>query len=241
MSEWGTGKPAEAQPLPELTQMLDALIIDSNPLSRGFLWQATLAESHFRKVKAVGNLPAAIAQLNDNRFDVILIPSTIAVDEAKQFVSDARHTEGGKESAFVVVLKLPDQTTEKIATGIMDGTDGFLFEPYSVESLKRVASVASKVKGEHERRRKEAATRLLIADIIEKLDTYSSAVQADKGAMSHSRERKEFLKAAATLKKFKQIDLGIYYEVAPGMFEAALPKLIIYRGASKRLKKKLNN
>ncbi len=238
----GTNQEQEAQPkAPELTEMLDALIIDSNPLSRGFLWQATLAESHFRRVKAVSTLQAALDQLGNHQFDVILIPSTIDVEDVKRFVSEARQSIGGKESAFVVVLKVPDQTTEKIATGIMDGTDGFLFEPFSVESLKQVAAIASRVKGEHERQRREAATKLLITDLMRRLDEFALAVQADKGAMIHSKERREFLKSSATLKKFRANDLGLYHQLAPEMFEAALPRLVVYKGASRRLKKKLNS
>lgn len=225
----------------ELTEMLDALIIDSNPLSRGFLWQATLAESHFRQVKAVSTLTVALTQLDDRVFDVILIPSNAPIDEVKQFVTDAKQKNGGKEAAYIVVLKVPDQTTEKIAAGIMDGTDGFLFEPFSVDSLKQVAAVASRIKGEHERRRKEAAMKLVIGDLIKALDEYSAAVSNDKGAFQNSRERKAFHKASATLKKFRGNDVGIYLDLAPPMFEAAPPRIKFYKGASRRLQKKLNN
>src|SRR5262249_32914468 len=91
----------------------DALIIDPNPTSRGYLWQATLSEPNFRRVKALAGIEEALTHLqNGNRYDVLLITSEMSSETIRNFVPNAKQTDAGKEAAYVVVLKKKDQESE---------------------------------------------------------------------------------------------------------------------------------
>ena len=54
--------------------LFDAMIIDPNPSSRGFLWQATLANPRFHRVTAYSKFNAALKVLEDGaHYDGLLI------------------------------------------------------------------------------------------------------------------------------------------------------------------------
>lgn len=216
--------------------LFDALIVDPNPFSRGNLWQATLYEPNFRSVKAVSGLSEALAQLqNGNRFHVLLITSEFPSSDIKTFIPDAKRTDSGKEAAYVLVLKKKDQDAENVATSIVDGTDGLLLEPYSVHSLKQVAAIAARVKGEHERERARAAISLMLHDIIPKLDAYAEAKRKQQEPGSSYKDLKRL---GAGLKKIVKEHQSAYAEVAHDVFQTASPRQTKskYKGASKRVK-----
>ncbi|MFN8388879.1 MAG: hypothetical protein U0136_01155 [Bdellovibrionota bacterium] len=214
----------------------DALIVDPNPVSRGYLWQATLCEPNFRRVKAVSGLTEALNQLQKgNRYDVLLITSEVQSENIKEFVPQAKQIEGGREAAYVVVLKKKDQDSEKIALGIVDGTDGFLLEPFSVQSLKQVAAIAARVRGEHERQRAKAALSLMLFEIGPKLDAYAESRRTKSDAIT---PQKEFIRSAQALKRLVAGNEQVYAEVAAEIFEQAPPRVPKgkYKGASKRVR-----
>ena len=216
----------------------DAMIIDPDPTSRGYLWQATLAEVSFHKVKAFSKPDTAVAHLAQGaKFDVMLITSGFGRDDIINFIREAKQTEGGKEAAYIWVLKTVHQTTDNIAFGLIDGTDGFLLEPFSVDSLQQVAAIAARVRKEYDRQRKKVALTLVVKEIMNALDEYALARVTKKGIAAATHE---FKKASEVLRKLEQDDLEIYHEVACEMFEKGIPRPpIAYRGASTRVKQKM--
>ncbi|MCC6952507.1 MAG: response regulator [Deltaproteobacteria bacterium] len=215
----------------------NALIIEPNPTVRGYLWQATLASPHFHRVKAVSKIESALERLNEHPFDCILVSSNFPREEIESFIERAKSTNGGKEAAYIWVLRAKHQSSNNIAQGLLGGLNGFLLEPFSADSLRRVAIAAAKVKKEFDRQRTEAALRIIVSDVMKALDALALAQSASAEV---NRSRKEFAKAAAALKTIPTEDRDLYYKVACELFETAPPKPSIgYKGASKRIKQRL--
>ena len=216
----------------------DALIVDHNPVSRNYLWQATLADPNFQTVKAVSSLHYAMVSLQSGyKTDVLLISSALDTAEISEFIPEARKTAVGKEAAYVIVLKIKDQETENIATSLVDGTDGLLFEPYSVASLRAVAAIAAKVKAKHEEERTKVALKMVVKDLIPKFDQYAEQTRKKSEA---TQAKKELLKISHGLKKIGGNHIDAWVEIAAEAFENAPPRPPKegYKGASERVKAK---
>lgn len=219
---------------------LDALIVDPNPVSRGYLWQATLAEANFRHVQAVSHLMDALVRLQSGyKFDVLLITSALELTEIKNFIPQFRQTANGKEAAYVLVVKLQDQGAENVAASLVDGTDGFLLEPYSVNSLRQVAAIAHRVKAEHEKERVRVAVQMVLVELMPKLDALAEAKRTKQDITAKD---KDFKKAANGLRRVVGPYVEAYAEAAAEMFQKASPRAVRtsagYKGASQRVREK---
>jgi len=214
----------------------NALIVDPNAYSRANLWQVTLYDPNFNSVKAVSSLEDATAQLqNGNRFDVLLVTSDLEPERVREFIPAAKQIDAGKEAAYVIVLKQNHQDAENVAASLVDGTDGFLLEPYSVDALRRVANIAARIKKQHEANRARAAMTLLFRDVVPKLDAYAEAARKKKDAPI---AEKEFRHVAASLQKLIKGHEDVYLSLAEEFFEKASPRAAKskYKGASKRVR-----
>lgn len=216
---------------------LSALIIDFNPTSRSFLWQVTVEGVYFRRVKAYSHTKDAYEHLRSGaRYDVVLITSQIPQAETKSFITRAKETDGGREAAYIMVVKIPDQTTENIATNMIGGTDGFLLEPFSVESLKQVAAIAEGVRKKFEAERQRAAFQLIASGIIKALDEFSTATITNENVGA---ARKSFQAATRPLKKMERDQFHLFIDILTEACEDARPRAPLgYKGASQRVRER---
>lgn len=216
---------------------LSALIVDFNPMSRSFLWQVTVEGVYFRRVKAYSHTQDALEHLRSGvKYDVLLITSQIPQEETKSFIQKAKESEGGKEAAYIVVVKMPDQTTENVASGMLGGTDGFLFEPFSVESLKQVATIAERVRKKFEDERQRAAYRLIATDVMRSLDEFAVATITNENIPG---ARKQMQQSVRSIKKMTSEQYGMYVDIMSSVFETARPRAPLgYKGASQRVRDK---
>ncbi len=215
-----------------------ALVIEPSRSNRSYLWQALLAESSFERVRAIDDLDGALAHLQSGAgYDVVLASSDFPREKIGAFVKKARESAGGTESAYVTVVRKAGQTRENVAFGLVDGTDGFLFVPFSVHTLREVAVIASAVKKEHEHKRRLAALKLLLAEVRV---TFSKVVTAMHCEEETAGMRHALATVGVSLKKIKEEDSALYYEVLLPHLENANPYYeVLYKGASARIRKKL--
>ncbi len=218
---------------------LSALIIEPNHLTRGYLWQATMSEEFFARVKAVRKLSDALEQLRGGiEYDVLLVSASFASESIANFVREAKSSDGGKDAAYISVVPSHKIEKEDIAFSIMDGSDGFLFSPFSVSSLREVARVAAKVKVEKEKERYRAAITLLLDGVMQSLDMLALAKFLDKDSSAY---KKGLDKAVAPIRKLDPMFIPIYYELMAEILpEQAEPRPELdYEGPSQRVRKML--
>lgn len=221
----------------------DAIIIDPDLDSRMRLKQATASVHNFGKVYQLNTLKESIDRLNANeKIDIIFISYRLSEEETKSFIKQGKETPGGQDSAYILVLKPNAQDSSTIAQNIVIGADGFLFEPYSVDVLLEISSLAGKVKKERSTTREKAAIEFLVGDAVNQLDqlAYDKSMQTDVG-----RTLKKFRETAQAFKTFEGTSLSTYFDAVISKLEnAPIPKKIFskfkYTGASSRLKRRVD-
>jgi len=150
----------------------NAIIVDPNLDSRMRLKQATAAVPQFGEVAQNSTLQEAIQRLDafQQRCDVIFISYRFEQAEVAKFVAEAKKTKYGQDAAYVLVLKSKDQDNTTVAETMLQGVDGFLFEPYSVDTMLEMTRLATRVRCEREAAREKLAVSLMMGDIIKQLD-----------------------------------------------------------------------
>lgn len=225
-------------------QKYDAMLVDPEIDSRMRLKQATIAVTNFGKVVQVGTLREALAKLTaGERCDVIFISHKCPAKEAIDFVKSAKDSKQGQDAAYINVLGGNDQQAATVASQVISGFDGFLFEPYSVDNLVEITDIAARVRKERTQAREEAAIRMLMADIMNQLDLVAYLKQINGES---ARAFKKLKDTCAVLQTLTTEARGVYERIAIEMLEnAPLPKKVFqrkhYSGASSRVKKKMED
>lgn len=219
----------------------DAIIVDSNLDTRMRLKQACASVHHFGKVFQAQSLKDATGKLGEGTaIDVCFISYLFDQGEVTNFIKDAKGLKSGQDSAYILVLKSKDQQASTVATNVIAGFDGFLFEPYSVEQLVELTALAARVRKERSNEREAAALRFLLNDMMNQIDqiAYLKAAGFDMGP-----SMKKFKDMCSVLGTLTPDSKTIYETLVVELFgEAPLPKKIfqrkIYGGASSRVKKR---
>ena len=223
-------------------QKFDAIIIDSDIDTRMRLKQVCASVVNFGKVHPLGSLHEGIGKLKaDQRIDVVFISTRIGQENVAGFIKEGKTTPQGQDSAYILVLPMAKSDGASVATSMIGGADGMLFEPYSVDQLVEISLLAAKVRKERSGAREEAALKFLLADIMHQIDliAYSKSCGYETGqAMKHF---KQVCSVLTTLEGESKIR---YYGLMVDAFEAApmaqgLYDRKKYGGASSRVKKKM--
>ncbi len=220
----------------------DALIIDPDLDSRIRLKQATVAIPSFEKGIQISNFKDALERLQDeDKVDLVFISHRFPHNEILEFLGQARCTKQGEDAAYILVVLQSEEDAGKVATNVINGLDGFLFEPFSVSSLHDITALATKVRKQRTMARNEAALRFLITDLMNHIDHIASLKALKQETGPTQRKFKDLCKGVDSLSNdLKQI----YTEIAIDMFiEAPPPRRVfqrrVYKGASLRVRKKL--
>ena len=223
------------------TYLLDGLIVDPEIDTRMRLKSATTSVSQFKRVFLLSSLREAMDRLNGKEpFHVLFVSFKFPQKDITEFIQTAKKSKSGEDTAYVLTVGTNSQDSSTVAASVLMGADGLLFEPYSVDNLTEITSLAVRVKKERSTHREEAALKFLINDMINTLDllTYLKSAGHDVG-----RGLKRFKDMCAVLDTLGGDSKEIYMRVAQQMFEdAPLPKKLFqkaYVGASSRIKKKM--
>jgi hypothetical protein len=217
---------------------LRALVIEPDNISRHFLWQAMLLESYFHNARAMQSLEQALDHLKTgNTYEAILVSSAFEHDRLSMFIRDARSAKGGMEAAYIMIMHAQEQSRENVAVNILDGSDGFLFLPFSVQAVRDVADIAKRIHAEHEEKRKMAAMELIIKEVHNAFVIFIAAKHGDgDAALLYHR----FKRTAKLLKKIGPEDLPLYKKLMIPHLEKADPVVpSMYDGASQRIREKM--
>ena len=148
-----------------------AWVVDNDMEARMRLKQATNSVPTFGNVKLIGTMEEASRGLtNSNHVDVVFVARRFGQEEITNFVKACKETQGGRDSAYVLVLKTDDQDSNTVAQNVLIGADGFLLEPYSVDNLVEITELAARVKQERSLEREQAALKFLVEDVIKQVD-----------------------------------------------------------------------
>lgn len=214
------------------------LIVDPNGESRGKLKQVALSLPRFNKVFVASSLAEALAKTDSpDHVDIVVVSRSFGMEAIISFMREAKATRRGKEWAYMAVVRVESQNNETVASGVVDGLDGFLFEPYSADNMREMAEITAAVKNRNEIARRKAAMSMVLVEVIEHLDAV--AFYRSKKRDYHIAFRR-LEESSERLKRFKEEYAEIYLEAlldAFGGIEA--PALTSYHGVSTRVRERL--
>ena len=218
----------------------EAIVVDPEIDSRTRLRQATLAISLFGKVQQSSDPHDAIYRLRDfDRFDVIFLSHRLGDETVSRFIRDAREIPSSRDAAFVLLLSPNDQGGSTIASSMMNGINGFLFEPFSADSLLEITRLAAQVRAERAQARECAAISLLITQIGLQLDVVWQLRRSGHGGAVSTRSLREM---CSVLTSLETQSLDFYYDTICDKWSTLRPPIHvaqkIYNGASKRLRER---
>lgn len=216
----------------------NVLIVDPESESRGKLKQAALSLGKFHKVHVVSTLSEGHSKAESGEsIDVVFISYRFEREESQAFIKACKSTKQGEGWAFILVLKAGEQKNEVIADAVMNGANGFLFEPYSADHLQEIAELTARVKMENADKRKMAALKMLLQEVTDHLDAVSALKAAGRDPKI---AQKKFHDACKKLGDMRAKDAALYYSVLEDVFtHAPLRGGDSYSGVSKRVRARL--
>ncbi len=222
------------------TYQYNALIIDSDVQSRMRLKQATASVGEFGDVEQIGAIRDGLQRLGgEKRCDVVFLSHNFSIEETTHFIREAKKLKQGQDSAYVLVLRGKDQESASVATSVMQGADGILFEPYSVEILVELTKLAARIRKERSDARERVALNLMLTEIMNQLDLVAFLKSC---GLETVRSQRKFAELCEVIRKMEPEKIALYHDVAISTFAAApLPKKAFqvkrYKGASDRVRK----
>ncbi len=153
-------------------QFYNCLIIDPDSKSRMLLKQAMSVVVQFNESFSVKNERIALDLLKrDKKSDLIFISDKIDKSRIIKFIKEAKETNMGFLAGYILLCSKKNDA-KSFANSLLDGIDGILIEPYSIDSLQELSLLAAEVKSKREDEKRRMVFRFLVADVIRCLDIF---------------------------------------------------------------------
>lgn len=157
-----------------LNDQLSALVVDSDQDRRIRLRSAAAGVHVFGDVKQSKDPKAALRALSvRSSCDVVFISDIFPPEVVSEFVREAKATRQGVSAAYIIVLRPRSQNTATISQNLAQGTDGFLCDPYSADSMLKISEIAHEVRKVRQAERQRAAVSYMLQDASKLIDRVS--------------------------------------------------------------------
>ena len=218
----------------------NAVIIDVDVDSRMRLKQVSLAVPDFRSVHQYNSTGYALSHIElAERCDVIFISDHLPHEEVAAFIHQAKQLRSAIDAAFVRLL--PENSLDGLsaATSMREGFDGFLIEPYSINSLIEITRLATRVRNERAQARELLAMTLLVREIAGQIDIIAQlkAVGGKANISCHA-----LRETCSVIKKLEGESRQAYFNALQKVFEEVpAPRPMrqkMYSGSSRALRER---
>ena len=219
---------------------LQSLVIEADALNRNRVKQAMMALPLFGKSIMGSSIQDAKSRLPElSKIDVVFISDKLDRSSIGSFIEEMKQNPKAQDAAFVLIMS--GGKNSNLAEGFLNGADGVLSEPYSVDTLKEITELAERVKKQRERIRAELGIQLLLKDIVNQVNNVASVQQ---GGLDPSRQLKKLEEIADAIEKLDPDLQERYLLLAVEEFQKVpvpeAPKLKEqYKGISNRVKMRL--
>ena len=143
-------------------QFYNCLIIDPDSKSRMLLKQAMSVVVQFNESFSVKNERIALDLLKrDKKSDLIFISDKIDKSRIIKFIKEAKETNMGFLAGYILLCSKKNDA-KSFANSLLDGIDGILIEPYSIDSLQELSLLAAEVKSKREDEKRRMVFRFLV-------------------------------------------------------------------------------
>jgi hypothetical protein len=150
----------------------------------------------------------------------IYVSSRFQRDFVTSFIGEAKRAPENRQSAYLVVMPGQQAEQQELAAYALGGADGFLMDPFSVESLNETIRVAKQVNKKRSSEQHEVAIDILLGTIVEHIDQAAATLRSG-GAPSNS--LKGLKQASETLHALPEGLRNYYLRRVPDFFAKARP------------------
>jgi AmiR/NasT family two-component response regulator len=219
------------------TRTYRAVISEPNTTKRLNFRYALAATQQFDAIVPASSAEDVLHTLRaEVSVDVVFLSTRLGTENVHTLLQNARALTEGKDAAYVMLVERDQQHVGAIAANILQGADGQLCEPYSVEALQEVLELALRVRHERQQARARLALRLLVQEIAEQLD----AVAELRGQRYKARLSAKLLCEMCEVLKDLSPELQAYFheQLLEVFIARPQPKPKLYAGPSNRLRSK---
>jgi len=183
----------------------------------------------FSNVDSVHSLDEATGKFTaTKKIQFVFINEQFDDSDTAEFISAAKGSRAYANSAFIMLNTSNEQHKDTIANHMIVGFHGFLFEPYSEDSIFEVVSLSGRVQEQESSARLKAATGLMLTDTIAEMN----------GNAEDPVHKDTWEKVKHSCEEYKKITGESLTLAVVGALEKMSPanRLPKYNGASKRVR-----
>jgi hypothetical protein len=153
----------------------DILVVDPNRERRMRLKAATASVTSFGSVALCSEFKKGLEVLKEGEQRIIVFVGPESGEKSiRAFIDEAKQIPQGQDSAYLLLLS-GDTGKAGLTSSILDGCDGVLIEPFSVDSLVEVTTIAASTHRQRRRAREEAALAHLVPSALNALDSIATS------------------------------------------------------------------
>jgi hypothetical protein len=215
------------------------LIIDHDRQRAQVLMDAVQSYRSDTRFTLKPDLDQAHHTFYEQEYSIVVLRPEISERDLKDFVAFSRKTEGGKDSAYVLLVEKEGQNQEAIALGMLAEVNGFLFSPFSVQGVKETFDLARKLKIESIERVQKDGMKNALKSAKEHIDLLASALREDPELLKKSNGREVIFES---VRQAITTNPDLFYRMVVGSFiwetkNAPTVGGNSYRGSSPRIKR----
>lgn len=153
-------------------------------------------------------------------FDLVFVSSEFPDYDIREFLKESRKLPATQKAAYLIVAHAQARETWRVASSLINGIDGFLFTPFSVQSFINTAEGAKRGMAEEKAFRERTAITLLVRSIIEQVTDAATLRAAGHQAKITMRMLFEM---CSVLKELEPHLMEMYFESLTALTETAPP------------------
>ena len=157
---------------------LDAIAIESAATPRVRLKTVMKASHQFSDIRIYSTAEELRSSLDlVGKVDVVFISHRLGEPETAHMISELRNYPSTNSAAIITIV--PAETPKSLITaGLLDGADGFLIEPFSLDSLIEVTRLAGRLKRERRDVKVDVALKLYVAELKDQVSHLANETRA---------------------------------------------------------------
>ena len=221
-------------------QIYNCLAIEPDSKNRMILKQAMSLVAEFNHITLVRNDKAALELLRSgSAYDLIFISDRFDKNKISQFIKKAKEFDSGFLAGYILLTSTQNDA-RTVAKSLLQGIDGVLIEPYSIDSLQELSLLAAKVKEQREEEKRKIVLSFLASNVIYCVDIMAQAIILSHSANAIRRTIKRVNESILSLGSNNILEL--YLDILSKSFMKVQKPVIVvqecrYKGTSERVKK----
>ena len=221
-------------------QIYNCLAIEPDSKNRMILKQAMSLVAEFNHITLVRNDKAALELLRSgSAYDLIFISDRFDKNKISQFIKKAKEFDSVFLAGYILLTSTQNDA-RTVAKSLLQGIDGVLIEPYSIDSLQELSLLAAKVKEQREEEKRKIVLSFLASNVIYCVDIMAQAIILSHSANSIRRTIKRVNESILSLGSNNILEL--YLDILSKSFMKVQKPVIVvqecrYKGTSERVKK----